>query len=155
MHHRRATGVRTIFPLMAKPSPSSSLYQLIAAGQLAHKALLVPLKERGLEPGDDAILFELGRSGTTEEDLAAELGLSSDMLAPRLTRLIERDLVDRRAVGPELIPGVALTERGIRIRNSLADHWAQLEEALLGELKPKHRKRFGQILRRFTDLLQF
>ncbi|MCR6635123.1 MarR family winged helix-turn-helix transcriptional regulator [Devosia sp.] len=140
---------------MAKPSPSSSLYQLIAAGQLAHKALLVPLKERGLEPGDDAILFELGRSGTTEEDLAAELGLPSDMLAPRLARLIERDLVDRRAVGPELIPGVALTERGIRIRNSLADHWAQLEEALLGELKPKHRKRFGKILRRFTDLLQF
>jgi len=140
---------------MAKPSPSSSLYQLIAAGQLAHKALLVPLKERGLEPGDDAILFELGRSGTTEEDLAAELGLPSDMLAPRLARLIERDLVDRRAVGPELIPGVALTERGIRIRNSLADHWAQLEEALLGELKPKHRKRFGKILRRFTDLLHF
>lgn len=140
---------------MAKPSPSSVLYRLIAAGQLAHKALLVPLKERGLEPGDDAILFELGRAGTTEQDLANELGLPLDMLAPRLTRLFERDLIDRRAVGPELVPGVALTERGIRIRNSLADHWAQLEEALLGELKPKHRKRFGQILRRFTDLLQF
>jgi len=57
-------------------------------------------------------------------------------------------------VGPELVPGIALTERGIRIRNSLADHWTQLEEALLGELKPKQRKKFGQILRRFTDLLQ-
>lgn len=140
---------------MSKPSPSSVLYRLIAAGQMAHKALLVPLKERGLEPGDDAILFELGRSGTTEEALAGELGLSSDMLAPRLARLAERGLIDRRAVGPELVPGIALTERGIRIRNTLADHWAQLEEALLGELKPKHRKRFGQILRRFTDLLQF
>ncbi|MBO9587318.1 hypothetical protein [Devosia sp.] len=140
---------------MAKPSPNSSLYQLIAAGQLAHKALLVPLKERGLEPGDDALLFELGRSGTTEQELAETLGLPFEMLEPRLIRLIDRDLIDRRAVGPELVPGVALTERGIRIRNSLADHWAQLEEALLGELKPKHRKRFGQILRRFTDLLQF
>lgn len=140
---------------MAKPSSSSVLYRLIAAGQLAHKALLVPLKERGLEPGDDAVLFELGRAGTTEQDLADELGLPLDMLAPRLARLFERELIDRRAVGPELVPGVALTERGIRIRNSLADHWAQLEEALLGELKPKHRKRFGQILRRFTDLLQF
>ena len=140
---------------MSKPSPSSVLYRLIAAGQLAHQALLVPLKERGLEPGDDAVLFELGRSGTTEQALANELGLPLDMLAPRLTRLIERDLIDRRAVGPELIPGVALTERGIRIRNSLADHWTQLEEALLGELKPKQQKKFGQILRRFTDLLQF
>lgn len=140
---------------MSKPSPSSVLYRLIAAGQLAHQALLVPLKERGLEPGDDAVLFELGRSGTTEQALANELGLPIDMLAPRLTRLIERDLIDRRAVGPELIPGVALTERGIRIRNSLADHWTQLEEALLGELKTKQQKKFGQILRRFTDLLQF
>jgi DNA-binding MarR family transcriptional regulator len=140
---------------MSKPSPSSVLYRLIAAGQLAHKALLVPLKERGLEPGDDAVLFALGRSGTTEEALAAELGLPLDMLTPRLSRLIDRGLLDRRAVGPELTPGVALTERGIRIRNSLADHWAQLEEALLGELKPKHRKRFGKILARFTDLLQF
>ena len=140
---------------MSKPSPSSVLYRLIAAGQLAHQALLVPLKERGLEPGDDAVLFELGRSGTTEQALANELGLPLDMLAPRLSRLIERDLIDRRAVGPELIPGVALTERGIRIRNSLADHWTQLEEALLGELKPKQQKKFGQILRRFTDLLQF
>jgi DNA-binding MarR family transcriptional regulator len=139
---------------MSRPSPNSALYQLIAAGQLAHKALLVPLKERGLEPGDDAVLFELGRSGTTEEALADELGLPLDMLAPRLARLIERDLVDRRAVGPELVPGFALTERGLRIRNSLADHWAQLEDALLGELRPKHRKRFGKILRRFTDLLQ-
>lgn len=140
---------------MSKPSPNSVLYRLIAAGQLAHKALLVPLKERGLEPGDDAVLFELGRSGTTEEALANELGLPLDMLAPRLARLIERDLIARRAVGPELIPGFALTERGLRIRNSLADHWAQLEEALLGELKPRHRKRFGRILGRFTDLLQF
>ena len=32
---------------MSKPSPSSVLYRLIAAGQLAHQALLIPLKERG------------------------------------------------------------------------------------------------------------
>jgi DNA-binding MarR family transcriptional regulator len=139
---------------MSKPSPSSVLYRLIAAGQLAHKALLVPLVERGLEPGDDAILFELGRAGTTEEALAQELGLSRDALNHRLSRLIDRNLIDRRAVGPELIPGVALTDRGVRIRNSLADHWAQLEEALLGELKPKQRRKFGNILKRFTELLQ-
>ncbi|PXA99248.1 hypothetical protein DMC47_04450 [Nostoc sp. 3335mG] len=140
---------------MSRPSPSSALYRLIAAGQLAHRALLVPLKERGLEPGDDAVLFELGRSGTTETGLAEALGLTAEMLAPRLARLIERDLVERRAVGSELIPGVALTDRGVRIRNSLADHWNQLEDALLGELKPKQRKKFSRILQRFEELLRF
>ncbi|KKB07224.1 hypothetical protein [Devosia chinhatensis] len=139
---------------MSKPSSRSALYRLIEAGQLAHKAVLVPLREKGLEPGDDAVLFELGRAGTTEADLAAELGLPVDMLADRLARLVERDLVTRQAVGPELEAGVALTERGVRIRNSLADHWAMLEDALMGELKAKQRKRLGQVLSRFVDLLR-
>lgn len=138
---------------MSRPSSRSTLYRLIEAGQLAHKALLQPLMERGLEPGDDAILFELGRSGTTEADLAAELGLSEASLAVRLNRLIERELVTPQAVGPELAPGVALTERGRRIRNGLADHWTQLEEALMGELKRKQRKKLGERLKRFVDLL--
>lgn len=139
---------------MARPSSRSALYRLIEAGQLAHKALLLPLVEKGLEPGDDAILFVLGRAGTTEADLARELGLTTDMLATRLERLASRDFITRQAVGPELEPGLALTERGLRIRNALADHWAQLEEALMGELKTKQRKKFSQALGRFVDLLR-
>ena len=139
---------------MARPSSRSTLYRLIEAGQLAHQALLLPLVERGLEPGDDAILFELGRSGTTELELAAELGLDEPALSTRLARLLDRGLVARQAVGPELAPGVALTERGVRIRNGLADHWAQLEDALMGELKPKHRKRLAETLGRFVALLR-
>lgn len=139
---------------MSRPSSRSTLYRLIEAGQLAHKALLAPLVERGLEPGDDAILFELGRSGTTEMELAAELGLSEVALTMRLSRLLDRELVTRQAVGPELAPGIALTERGVRIRNSLADHWTQLEDALMGELKPKQRKKLGDRLKRFVDLLR-
>lgn len=139
---------------MSRPSSRSTLYRLIEAGQLAHKALLLPLLERGLEPGDDAILFVLGRAPTTETDLAAEIGLPTEALASRLARLGDRDLIARQAVGPELVPGVALTERGLRIRNGLVDHWAQLEEALLGELKNKQRKKLGATLKRFTDLLR-
>ncbi len=154
MANRRRQGVQTIFVPMSKPSSRSALYRLIDAGQLAHKALLVPLIEKGLEPGDDAVLFVLGRSGTTETALAEELGLPLDMLTTRLERLADRDLITRQAVGPELEPGIALTERGLRIRNSLADHWAMLEEALMGELKPKHRKRLSEALGRFVELLR-
>lgn len=138
---------------MSKPSSSSVLYRLIEAGQLAHRALLVPLRDRGLEPGDDAVLFELGRSGATEAKLGQDLGLPPDLLASRIERLVERELVIRQAVGPELVAGVALTERGVRIRNGLAEHWAQLEEALMGELRPKQRKTLADRLRRFIDLL--
>jgi DNA-binding MarR family transcriptional regulator len=139
---------------MSRPSSRSTLYRLIEAGQLAHKALLLPLVERGLEPGDDAVLFELGRSGATEAELAAELGINEVALTTRLSRLFDRELVTRQAVGPELAPGVALTERGVRIRNGLVDHWTQLEEALMGELKPKQRKKLGDRLKRFVELLR-
>jgi DNA-binding MarR family transcriptional regulator len=138
---------------MSRPSSRSTLYRLIEAGQLARKALLLPLMERGLEPGDDAILFELARTGTTEQALATELGIDGEALAARLARLSDRGLVVRQAVGPELSPGIALTERGVRIRNGLADHWAQLEEALMGELKPKQRRKLADRLRRFVELL--
>ena len=138
---------------MSKPTPSSTLYRLIEAGQLAHKALLTPLLERGLEPGDDAVLFILGRAATLESDLARELGVEEQALAPRLRRLMERELVGQQAVGPELAVGVSLTDRGLRIRNNLADHWQQLEEALMDELKPKQRKKLANTLKRFVELL--
>jgi DNA-binding MarR family transcriptional regulator len=140
---------------MSQPSASSTLYRLIEAGQLAHQALLAPLLDRGLEAGDDAVLFVLAsKRGTTETDLAHTLGLSAEAAAARLARLIERDLVARRAIGPDLTPGLALTERGERIRALLAANWAELENALFGELKKKKRKWLGEALGRFVDLLR-
>ncbi|MCS6762107.1 MAG: hypothetical protein MO846_09095 [Candidatus Devosia symbiotica] len=81
------------------------------------------------------------------------MGPSETSLIARLSRLIDRGLVTRQAVGPELAAGIALSERGVRIRNGLADHWIQLEKALMGELKPRQRKKLGERLRRFVDLL--
>jgi len=139
---------------MSKPNARSSLYRLIQAGQLAHKALLVPLLERGLEPGDDAVLFELGRGGVTEAELETRLGFAGEALDKRLARLSERELVTRQAVGPELEQGLALTERGERIRVVLAGNWEELENALLGELGKKERKGLERVLKRFVDLLR-
>ena len=140
---------------MSKPSASSTLYRLIEAGQLAHQALLVPLLERGLEAGDDALLFVLAeRRGATEAALANELDLAPEATSERVERLIERDLVARRAIGPDLAPGLALTDRGERIRLILAENWTELENALFGELKKKKQKWLAGALQRFVDLLR-
>ncbi len=106
---------------MSKTKARSILYRLIESGQLIHKALLVPLLERGLEPGDDAVLFMLHDTlGASEEALAEEIGIPFEALMPRLERLMERDLISRQAIGADLSPGLALTERGERIREVLA-----------------------------------
>ena len=51
-------------------------------------------------------------------------------------------------------PGLALTERGERIREVLTDNWQQLEDALLGELPDKKRKGLDKALKRFVELLR-
>ena len=100
------------------------------------------------------MLFALGSHGTSEADLAGELGLTDEQLQARITRLLERDILRRQAIGPELVAGLALTERGTRIRDALAEHWAELEEALLGDLKKKKRQQLADTLQRFIDLLR-
>lgn len=150
-----AAGDQAIFKPMAETQSRSILYRLIEAGQLTRQALLVPLRERGLEPGDDAVLFTLHREGgATEADLGEETGLEGPALTSRIARLVERDLVARKAIGPELAPGLALTERGERLRELLAGNWEELEAALLGELSPKKRKKLRKTLTRFVELLR-
>lgn len=151
----QSQGEAAIFGYMSKTRSSSTLYRLIEAGQLTRKVLLTPLLERGLEPGDDAVLFVLhDRLGAPEEEIAAAIGIPFEALEPRLNRLIDRDLVTHQATGPELVPGLALTERGERIREVLEGAWTELEGALLGELKPKAQKRLRKQLGRFAELLR-
>ena len=145
----------TIYPPMSKPKARSTLYRLIEPGQLARRALLVPLLDRGLEPGDDAIIFALrSRLGATEADLAEELELAPEALEPRLARLAGRDVITRQAIGPDLVSGLALTERGERICEVLSANWEQLEAALFDELDEKKRKKIDKVLRRFVELLR-
>ena len=140
---------------MAEAEARSILYRLIEAGQLVRRALLAPLLERGLQPGDDAVLFDLGdRPGSTEAELAADLGVDAVALRQRIARLIERDLVAWGAGSPDLPPGLTLTEQGRLVRQLLSEHWSELETALLGELPRKKRKRLRRTLTRFIDLLR-
>ncbi|MGV3491259.1 MAG: helix-turn-helix domain-containing protein [Devosia sp.] len=146
---------QSIYPPMSEPAARSTLYRLIEAGQLAHKALLVPLLDRGLEPGDDAVIFVLHTElGADEEKLATAIGVTREALEPRLNRLIERGIIARQAVGPELAPGLALTERGERVREVLQANWEQLEEALFADLTDKKRKGLSKALKRFVELLR-
>lgn len=140
---------------MVQPSPQSPLYRLIEAGQLVRQALLAPLRDRGLEPGDDAVLFALAETpGVLPEILAETLGLDPVALAPRLSRLFERELVNHAHVESTETAGLMLTERGLRIATLLGEHWAELEAALFDDLKPKQRKALGKALKRFTALLR-
>src|SRR5690349_18836844 len=101
---------------MPRSRDRSILYRLIAAGQLAHQTLLAPAIARGLERGDDTLLYLLATSDPmTETQFADTLGVDPRALAPHVARLIDRGLIERRATGPEMMPTITLTERGRKL----------------------------------------
>ncbi|MEO6394619.1 MAG: hypothetical protein ABIO40_01750 [Devosia sp.] len=139
---------------IAKSRDRSPLYRLIAAGQLVRQALLAPSREHGLEPGDDALLHILASSrNATAAALVEATGLAAEPLRARIARLIDRDLVTLRVSGPNMLPSPRLTTKGARLAALLAEHWDELEAALLGELKPNQRRTFGKRLDRIVSLL--
>lgn len=134
---------------MAGPGTRSVLYRLIEAGQVARRTLLAPLQERGLEAGDDALLFLLREHpGVAEADVAAAVGIETQALRERLDRLVRRDLI---AVGDA---GMGLTERGERVRAHLAAYWDEVEDALCGDLDAKQRRKMRKALGRFVVRMQ-
>lgn len=129
-------------------SSRATLLALIEAGQQAHRVLLRPLLERGLEPGDDAVLMLLDGSGTSEADLEAGTGMAIEALRFRLDRLMLREMLVRTAAG------YALTERGARLRQVLDALWAETGLALTGRLKKAQRKELARLLVAFADYLR-
>ena len=140
---------------MSEPDAQSTLYRLIEAAQLARRALLAPLREHALEPGDDAVVFLLHRrGGATGAELAHLLDLDEGAIEAHVFRLVGRGFVERRAVGPESVPGLALTGSGEEFHETLANCWTDIEDTLEGELKKKHRKHLRRTLGEFIDALQ-
>ena len=130
------------------PKPSLTLLALIEAGQHAHRALLRPLVERGLEAGDDAILLLLGVDAVTESDLEDGTGMAFEAIEQRIDRLVTREFVVRTA------GGFALTERGARFRERLVEAWDETELALTRSLKKKQRKRLARLLVDFAGSMR-
>ncbi len=135
---------------MGKARTGSVLYSLIEAGQLTRNALLTPLHDRGLDPGDDAILLMLHRSRPTPEaDLNAALGMNPSWLAERLARLAARGMIDRQSEDLTL----TLSERGRRICDGLMAHRSVLEDALFRGLDRKQRKALRKALDGYAEKL--
>ena len=138
-----------------KNPANSTLLWLIEAGHLTRHALVAPLTERGLEVGDDAVLFALtDAAGILDTQLCEVTGIEHDALITRLDRLAAHDIVERAAIGSTRRPGTRLTEKGVALRNGLAADWYTLEERLVGDLKPRRRKALKKALKMLLDRLE-
>jgi DNA-binding MarR family transcriptional regulator len=128
---------------MTRDPARSDLYRLIAAGQLARRALLAPIADRGLAPGDDAVVLLVG-DGAGIDALAEGTGLGAAALGPRLDRLVERGYLD----WPNRVGPIVLTARGRRLFADLVEAWEEAEAALHAGLGKTRRKALRKALLR-------
>ncbi len=139
---------------MSRDITNSALFRLIEAGHLARRALQAPLADAGLQAGDDAILFLLKRKKLiSEQTLCQKTGLSPEQLYPRMERLLKLSLVCRPKFKADGFSLSRLSKKGCSVRNDLFDRWRELDGALMGELKPKQRRKLKKNLERFVELL--
>ncbi len=139
---------------MQEQIAKTTIYNLIDAGHLARKALLVPLQSHGLISGDDAILFALAQTrGESEKYLSQFIGLELGALDSRLARLEGLGIIIREDIDNKEIAKARLSEKGEEITKYLVEHWRQLEEALIGELSKQEQEDLQKILKRFIKLL--
>lgn len=132
----------------------TTIYRLIAAGQLARQALVLPLAEWDLQAGDDAIILDLAEQGpATRTDLGHATGLNGAQLDALMVRLCNLDLVETLKGEDTAEPLWCLTPKGQSAANHLRQTWQQLEEALTGELSATKHKKLRRTLKRFVELL--
>lgn len=138
--HGRAVAIVCSMPKPSarKSRAQSTLYRLIAAGQLVHRALAQPLGRLGLQPGDDAVLLTLCETNEiTPNGLAEALGLDSGQLQSRLRRLADTGLIQ---AGPG-DSTICVSAAGLSVCAELEQDWNRLESALLDDLSPKQRRK--------------
>lgn len=125
-------------PSAQKSRAQSTLYRLIAAGQLVHRALALPLGRLGLQPGDDAVLLTLCETDNmSPPSLAEALDLEAALLQPRLRRLAETGLIE---VGSDPAT-IRVSAAGRAVCAELEQSWGDLEKTLLDDLTPKQRRK--------------
>jgi len=137
---------------MAKKTENTLLFALIEAGALSRQAALAPLRDLGLQAGDDAVLLWLkGNPETDFSDMQFELGLDKQTLRATLFRFQNAALITCQPTADQEGLDITLTDAGQRQIDSLEHHWQTLDRQLRGQIKSKKRKRLKKALHKLAD----
>ena len=125
--------------------------QLTLTARAVRNALSHELSERGLSPGQDAVLLASAEEpdGISLRDLAVRLSVRPPTVTKTMTRLSAQGIVDRRvstADGRQSF--VHLTEKGRGLLAEVRAARAGVEKRALKGLKAKDARRLRKMLRR-------
>lgn len=128
-----------------------SVAYLLAKATIIHKnSLQKYVSSVGLHSGQVFVMMELWKTdGQRQIDLAARLNLSPPTVNKILGGLLENDFVTRaRYEDDARSTRIFLTEKGVRVRESLEQAWEELEEQTLASLTDTEALMLKQLLQK-------
>ena len=124
---------------------------LLAKATTSHRNSLQKFTSSvGLHSGQVFVMMELWKTdGQRQIDLAARLNLSPPTVNKILGGLLENDFVTRaRYEDDARSTRIFLTEKGVRVRESLEQAWEELEEQTLASLTDTEALMLKQLLQK-------
>lgn len=124
--------------------------QLALSARKVRTALSAELSERGLYPGQDAVLLAIAENdGISLRDLAQRLSVRPPTITKTMTRLAAQDIVERRVSATDARQSfVHLTQKGHGLVSEVRRSQKAIESQALRGMPAKDRKRLRKLLAR-------
>jgi len=122
-------------------------YSLRRASAASMARLARRFADLDLRPTEASVLMVIeANPNITQSEIGRMLDIASANMAPLVSRLVERDLLERQPVDGRS-HGLSLTKRGIKVTENVKNTVAKHEEELLARLPSAEREAFLSILR--------
>ncbi len=134
-----------------KNRPAVVSVQLTLTARAVRNALSHSLSQRGLYPGQDAVLIAIAeeKDGISLRDLAERLAVRPPTVTKTMTRLSAQGIVERRPSRKDARQSfVHLTDKGLGLVSEVRAARAGVEKRALKGVKAKDARRLRKLLRR-------
>jgi DNA-binding MarR family transcriptional regulator len=127
---------------MIDPLQSYAGYLLRRASAIAMARLAKRLKVFGLSPAEATVLHVIEANPNAKQaDIGRLLDIARANMAPIVSRLVRRELIERQPVDRRS-HGLVLTREGRRLSGRVTRAFATHEAELLAKISPAHREGF-------------
>ncbi|MCF4099570.1 MarR family winged helix-turn-helix transcriptional regulator [Maritalea mediterranea] len=128
-------------------------YQLMQLGAIARQESLAPLRDKGLQIGDDAVLFWLAdRSRVTLEEMREGLNLPPEQFNALIDRLDGTQMLESQTDEIDGTIHLFLSVTGLELLSQIHSRLKALDKDFTAELSDHKAKKLKKLLAKINDL---
>jgi DNA-binding MarR family transcriptional regulator len=128
-------------------------YQLMQLGAIARQEALAPLRENGLLPGDDVVLFWLAdQSRLTLEEMRQGLNMPPEQFNALIDRLDRAHMLESQTDEADDTTHLFLSNTGLDLLNTIHKNLKALDKEFTAALSEHKTKKLKKLLSKISNL---